>query len=136
MGPDRSYTAVANHFSVSKQTVVKRATHDGWQAKIRAHHDAVEQETADEALESIARMNKRHLQELRLIQSKALQVLISMPIGTARDAVLAIMASLKMERLIRGEPTSRSVIDMSVETHKIAVNAMIEADYDDRNGHG
>ena len=72
------------------------------------------------ALETIEELNARHLKVLKAIQAKALEALRSLPMNSAMDAVRALDLAMKQERLIRGEPTDRTSVD---------VEALIKREY-------
>jgi hypothetical protein len=58
-------------------------------------------------------MNDRHLRVLRAIQAKALETLKTKPLRTRHGRVRALEVSIRHERLIRGEPSERT--EMNVE---------------------
>lgn len=112
LGPDRSYQAVAEHFRVSKQAVTKLAVRDNWQQRLEVIERKA-QETADQrAVDSLEAMNERHLKTLRVIQSKALETLKTMPLATAMEAVRALDLAIGKERLVRGEPSDRTAVSV------------------------
>ena len=112
LGPERSYRAVAEHFGVSKTAVANLAERERWQNRVweleKQAHDAVEKKMT----ETLEQMSERHLKMLKLIQRKALETLKSMPLSTAVEAAKTLDASIKTERLVRGEPTDRSMLSV------------------------
>ncbi|MHC4946472.1 MAG: hypothetical protein ACYTG7_25965 [Planctomycetota bacterium] len=62
--------------------------------------------------ETLEQMSERHIKVCKLIQGKALEALKSMPLSTAMEAVRALDLAIKQERLIRGEPTDRSAVNI------------------------
>ncbi len=82
LGPERSYQVVAEHYGVSKQAVTKLAVRESWQ---------------------------RRLED---IERKALETLKTMPLATAMEAVRALDMSIAKERLVRGEPSDRTAIEV------------------------
>jgi hypothetical protein len=112
MGEKRSYQAIADRFGVSKRSVVKRAIAEGWQERlVRAEATAREKVDA-KAAESLEVMNARHLKIIQAIQTKAIETLSRVPLRTAFDAVRALELSIRQERLIRGEPSDRTVLSI------------------------
>lgn len=112
LGERRSYAAVAERFVVDKKTVVRRAKKEDWQNRLDAITQQARKTTDQKIVESIEQMNERHLATLRVIQGKALNTLRAMPLEDAMDAVRALEIAIRGERLVRGEPTDRSAIDV------------------------
>ncbi len=117
LGPDRSYQAVAQHYSVSKQAVTKAAQRESWQERLQKVERQAREGVDRRVVETLETMNERHLKTLRLIQRKALEALASMPLGTAMEAVRALDISIAKERLVRGEPSDRTGIALHVVTN-------------------
>jgi hypothetical protein len=112
LGLARSYAAVARRYKVSKVTVTKRASKEGWQKRV-ADIEAKARVASDEkAAETMEAINVRHLRSARVIQSKAHEALKSMSLGTAMDAVKALHMGVRQERLILGEPTDRNAVNV------------------------
>jgi transposase len=112
LGQARSYESVAKHFDVSKRSVTKLAAREGWQAKLAISQQQVREKAEAKAQETLEEMNERHLKTMRLVQHKALEVICSLPLSTAMEAVRSLTWGLDRERLIRGEPTDRTALDM------------------------
>jgi hypothetical protein len=112
LGVSRSYQAVAEHFGVSKRAVTRRAAVERWNARVLELEAKARQAAADKALESLEAVNLRHLKALRVIQGKALETLRAMPLNTAMEAVRALDASIRQERLILGEPSERTAVSI------------------------
>jgi hypothetical protein len=55
---------------------------------------------------------------LEVIQAKALQALKTMPIETAYQAVRALATSIDHERVVRGEPTERTAVEIETRIRK------------------
>ena len=112
LGSRRSYEAVARHFSCSKKAVTRRATKEGWQARVVEIERKAQTQLDEKAAESIEAMNSRHLRSLKAVQGKALEALKNMPIDSAMDAVRALDLSIRQERLIRGQPSDRTSVEV------------------------
>jgi hypothetical protein len=112
MGTRRSHQAVADRFGVDKKTVTNRAIKEGWKQRIDDHDRAERERIERKASETVEAMNDRHLKVISYIQAKGLEALRSMPLDSAIDAVRAIKIAIDEERVIRGEPTQRSTIDL------------------------
>lgn len=112
MGPGRSYQAVADHYGVDKKTVTNRAVKEGWMERLGEHEKAERERIERKAAESVEAMNDRQLKVIAFIQTKAIETLRSMPLDSAMDAVRALQIAIEKERLIRGEPTERTAVDI------------------------
>ena len=112
LGANRSYQQLAAHFGVSKKTVVAVAKADDWQGRISRMEKEIARRADEQTVEDLLAMRTRHLKMIQLLQSKALEALKNLPIGTAHQAVLALLKSIEQERLVRGEPTERTAISM------------------------
>jgi len=112
VGPGRSYQTVAENYGVSKTAVTNLAEKENWQKKI-VEIEAKARDSLEKKMgESLEQMSDRHLKIVQVIQRKALEALKTMPLTTAIEAVRALDASIKTERLIRGEPTDRASLDV------------------------
>ncbi len=113
LGVGRSYAAIATRFGVSKRTVVTRATAEGWQARVIDRERQARVQAEKKSVESLEEMNDRHLRIVRMVQAKAIEALRSMPLNNATAAAKALASAVDQERVIRGEPADRSVIDIA-----------------------
>jgi hypothetical protein len=116
LGPQRSYQAVADNYSVSKRAVTAMADREKWQERLVEIEKKARDKADEKVLESLEEMNVRHLKVLRFIQGKAIEALKSMPIDSAMDAVRAFGLTLDKERTIRGEPSDHSQVDIAQVT--------------------
>lgn len=112
LGPGRSYEAVAKHYGVTKRAVVDRAKKEQWQDRVAQMEEAARTRAEVQAGQSLDEMNERHLKTAQLIQRKALETLARVPLEDAMDAVRALKIGVEHERLIRGEPSERTAIDI------------------------
>ena len=112
LGPGRSYETVAKHLEVSKRAIVTRAKQEHWQDKVAEMERRAREKAEAKAGESLEEMNDRHLKTAQLLQRKALETLQRVPISEAMDAVRALKFGLEHERLIRGEPSERTAVDI------------------------
>ena len=113
LGMSRSYELVAQQFKVSRRTVTKAAKRQHWPERVLDIDRQARVKLEQNAVETLESMNERHLGFAKYIQRKALDTLKSIPLNSAMNAVRALSLAIETERLIRGEPTDRSV--MSVE---------------------
>ena len=111
-GPGRSYREVSKKFGVSKRAVTRLAAKDHWQSRTLEIEKKAREAANQKAVETLEGMNDRHLKTLHAIQVRAIEVLKQKPIETAMDAVRALGLAIREERLIRGEPSSRTALSM------------------------
>ena len=112
LGVDRSYDAIATKFNVSKRTVTTTAKRDDWQGRIRAAEEKAKAVSDQKAVETITAMKDRHLKVYQAIQRKALEALRSTSLDNALQAVRALEMALDGERVLRGEPSDRTAVDI------------------------
>jgi hypothetical protein len=112
MGPGRSYEAVARHYGASKRAVVDRAKKEDWQGRVAQAEQRAREKAEVQAGQSLEEMNERHLKTAQLIQRKALEALGRLSLDEAMDAVRALKIGLDHERLIQGEPSERSAVEI------------------------
>lgn len=112
LGPGRSYKAVADHFGVSKRAVTNRATKEKWQERATEIETKARQGAEQRLVETLEDMNTRHLKSLRVVQARAIEALRGMPLQSAMEAVRALDLSIRQERLIRGEPSERTALQV------------------------
>lgn len=112
LGPERSHRAVAEHFGVSKRTVTKRAMNENWTDKLLKIQLDVRSRADERIMENLDDMNLRHLESLWAVQRKALERLRKLDFKTAAECARAIEASIKMERVVRGESSGRVSLDI------------------------
>lgn len=112
LGPGRSYQAVADHFGVSKRAVTNRATTERWQQRATEIETKARQGAEQKLVETLEDMNTRHLKSLRVVQARAIEALRAMPLQSAIEAVRALDMGIRQERLIRGEPSERTSVQL------------------------
>ena len=84
-----------------------------WQQRI-ADIEAAARRVGDEArVEAVREMEERHIKEALLLQQKGTAWLSGLEAGdvTADAAVRALVEGVRLERLLRGEPTARTEIE-------------------------
>ena len=112
LGHERSYRAVADHYNVSKTAVANLAEKEKWQDQVISRERQARQVLEKKSVETLEQMNERHTKLCKMIQKKAFDALRTMPLSAAMEAVRAMDLSIKQERLVRGEPTDRSAVDV------------------------
>jgi hypothetical protein len=133
LGAARSYQAVADKYSVTKQAITKCATRERWQSRLEAIEARARERSDQKAVESVEEMNQRHLKMLAVVERKALEALRNFPMATAMEAVRALEIAMRQTRLIRGEPTERSVTSIEETIRREYERWMVPSD-DERAG--
>jgi len=110
LGPSRSYSALAKTIGVSKQAVVQRATREGWKQRAIDIEKKARDAADRRAIETLESMNARHLKIAQAMQSKALAALQSVVLNSGADAMRGLDMAVKLERLVRGEPSERTAL--------------------------
>ncbi len=133
LGPGRSYESVASKFGVTKRAVTKLAQREKWAERLAELEKKARERTDEKVVESMEEMNSRHLKMMRVLQQKALEALRSMGLDNAMDAARALDLAVRQERLIRGEPTDRSAVNVEDIIKREYAALMVEGDDDDRD---
>ena len=105
-------TDLAARLGVSKQAVVQRATREGWKQRATEIERKAREASDKKAVETLESMNARHLKIAQAMQSKALAALQSVSLASGMDAMRALDMAVKLERLARGEPSDRTVVEL------------------------
>lgn len=127
LGPGRSYQAVADHFGVTKRAVTNLATKERWQQCATELETKARQGAEQRLVETLEDMNTRHLKSLRVVQARAIEALRGMPLESAMEAVRALDISIRQERLIRGEPSERTAMQVEEVIKRQYERWMVEA---------
>ena len=101
LGANRSYQRVAEEFHVTRQAVARRAKRDNWQAEAAKADEEARRRAVQDAVESLADMNARHLKICQLMQKKALESLRASGDLTTMEAIRALGIAVEQERAIR-----------------------------------
>lgn len=112
LGKERSYETLARQYGCSKRAIVLRAKQENWQGRLQDREIRTREAISNRVEESIEALKARHLRMLKAIQGKALEALKALPLTSAMDAVRALGLSIKQERLIYGEATERTAVDL------------------------
>lgn len=110
MGPKRSYEAVAEKYSVSKRSVVKRAAREGWQRRVAEIEARAQERATERAVDTLQEVKFRHLRAFKAVQLKALESLKAMLFKDPMDAVRAMDIAARHELLAFGEPSERTAV--------------------------
>jgi stress response protein YsnF len=112
LGSARRYKDVADHFKVSLRTVVTASKRENWPERLaKIERDA--QANADLKLqETVEAMRLRHSKMLRAMATRAAKALQEYPLSTGMEGMKAAEMVIKLERLLAGEPTERTAMDI------------------------
>jgi hypothetical protein len=115
LGAGRSYQPVADYCKVVKRTVVSAAKRDNWVERL-AKIEREAQAKADLKLqESVEAVKIRHSKMLRAMAARAAKALQDYPLNSGMEAIKAAEIVIKLERIIAGEPSERTAIDIQKE---------------------
>jgi len=118
LGPARSFQAVADHFEVNRRTVVRSAEREDWNTRVAAIEGEARR-TADAKLASeMADMHLRHRKILTAVAARAARALQEYPLTTGMEGIKAAEIAIKLERLLAGEPTDRTAMDVEAITKR------------------
>jgi hypothetical protein len=112
LGPARSYQAVADHYEVAKRTVVRTAEREDWSARLEAIEKQAREDADKSLAEDLAEMAQRHRKMLRAMASRAAKAMSEFPLTDGMQAIKAAEITIKLERLLAGEPTERTSVDI------------------------
>ena len=118
MGTSRSYAAIAERFHVNKRSVTALAAREDWQGRLATMERKAKEAVDQKAAETLEAMKARHLAVYQALQRKALEALRVKSIDSAMDAVRALDVALEGERLIRGEPTERTAVEIEAKIRR------------------
>ena len=118
LGQERSYQGIANKYDCSKNAVAKIAAKERWSERLAK----IEQEARDNSdkklVEKLGDMRLRHLKTCRVMHAKALQALQQHPLTSAFEAFKVATETIKLERLIAGEVSERTAVDIEEVTRR------------------
>ena len=112
-GPERSYQAVADQFGVSKRAVNDRAKAESWQERVIEREQKARTAAERKAEETLEQMTERHINMLKAMGARAIHALKEHPLSSGMEGLRAAELVIKLERVIRGEPSDRQ--ELSVE---------------------
>ena len=110
MGAKRSYESVAQKYGVSKRSVVKRATREGWQRRVAEIETRAQERATERAVDTLEEVKTRHLKAFKAVQLRALESLKALLFKDPMDAVRAMDIAARHELLALGEPSERTAV--------------------------
>lgn len=128
MGQSRSYSRVADHYGVSKQSVVRLAGREDWATRLADIEGEMRERAERKAVETLEEVNERHRKMLRAIAGKVVKALSELPLATAWEAVRAAKTVIELERLIHGEASQRSELSVAEITRREIETLLVRDD--------
>jgi len=105
LGPGRSYGQVAKEYGVSRRAVAQRADRDGWKARLQHIEEEARKRGDERLVETFDEVRSRHLRTVRAMHARALTALKQFPLQDPMQAIRAAELTIKLERMILGEPS-------------------------------
>ena len=113
---NRSHQALAEDLGVSKRAVTKCAVREKWTERLTKIEQTARDRSDQKLTESMEQMRDRHLATLKAMHARALSGLMQYPLTNGMDAMRAAEMAIKLERLVAGEPSDRTQIDLAQVT--------------------
>ena len=113
LGPSRSYQGVAERYGVTKRGIAKHASRDGWRERLDRIEQEAREKSDEKLVDVLGETRDRHLKTVRFMQARALTALKQYPLSSGMEAMRAAELAIKLERLIVGEPSERT--EMNIE---------------------
>lgn len=135
LGPSRSYQAIADEFGVHKRTVVRTAEREEWATRLAAIEKKA-REAVDEKLAGELQDRKLRQRKLVLaIASRAAKAISDHPLTDGMQGIRAAELAIKLERLLDGEATENTTIDLEQVIRKETQDLLsVEDDDPDPDG--
>ena len=118
LGDERGYQAVADHFKVSKRTVVTTAKRDNWAERLQKIERDARANSDLKLQETVEARNLRHAKMLRAAAMRAAKALQDFPLTSGMEGIKAAEMVIKLERLMAGEPGDRTELDIKEVTKR------------------
>lgn len=112
LGPGRSYALVAEKFNVSRRTVLRAADRDQWSERLQAIEKEAHAVTDKQLARDQQEMALRHRKLLLAMASRAAKAIQDYPLTSGMDGLRAASMVIKLERLVSGQATERTSIDI------------------------
>jgi hypothetical protein len=133
MGTERSYEEVARHYNVNKRSVTRAAHRERWSERLTMIQRAAQARVDEKLIGDIEEMKLRHRKLLRAMASRAAQAIATHALEDGMQGIRAAEITVKLERLMMGEPSDRSeavIIDVTRQEIRELLEP-VDADQDD-----
>ena len=118
LGEKRGYTAVAEHYGVSKSGVVKAAARENWQERLRAIDEKARVAADEKLAETLEEIRSRHQKLLKAMGARAAKALQEFPLTSGWEGVKTAELVVKLERVLYGEPSDRQALTVEEVTRR------------------
>ena len=118
LGPGRSYRLLAQSLGVSKRGITKHAAQERWAERLGKIEQEARVKSDEKLVDVLGEARERHLKTVRAMQARALDALRKYPLNSGMEAVKAAELAIKLERIIVGEPSERTSVDIADVTRK------------------
>ena len=140
LGAARSHQAVADHFKVHKRTVVRTADRENWADRLAAVEKEAREASDKHLAKDLGEQRLRHRKMLTAMASRAARALQEFPLTSGMEGIKAAELVIKLERLLSGESTERTSLDIEQVVRREYQELMSveeedeeEADHDDES---
>lgn len=136
LGDHRSLGAVASKYCVTDRAVRKAAQRGNWSARLDKIEEEARAQNDRKRAETLAETRDRHLKMARAIGMRGAQALHAGPIETPMQGAKAIDMSIRLERLLLGEPTEIGGKSIEEVTRREVERFLIADPVDDAEDEG
>ena len=115
----RRFAKVARQLQVSSTALRGWAKNFGWEERAAARDAKAAAKTEEKIVDKIVEMNARHLEYADAMQKLGMRSLAKENSFKPADAVKAVETGVKMERLVRDQPTESQSVQIKIEIEEI-----------------
>jgi hypothetical protein len=115
----RNLTEVGRQVGKSANTLAAWAKNFKWEARAAVRDAKAAAKTEELVVDEIAEMNKRHLTYADAMQRLGMKSLARTNDFKPQDAVKAVETGVKIERLVRDQPTEQQAVQIKIEIQEI-----------------
>lgn len=120
LGHERSYRAVGNKFGFSKRAITKLAVREKWAERLSTIEAEARARADKQLIESKVETHERELKLVKLMAARAMEGLSRFPATTTAEAARLGELSLKLRRLLEGEPSEHTAVSVEeVTRHEV-----------------
>jgi hypothetical protein len=112
LGSERSHKLVADHFDVHKRTVTRTADRENWNERLAAVEKEARENSDKQLAKDLGDQRLRHRKMLTAMASRAARALQEYPLTSGMEGIKAAELVIKLERLLSGEATERTSLDI------------------------
>ena len=132
LGQERSYATLARNYGVSKRCVTREAARGKWIERLSKIEEDARAASDRRVTETLADMHERHVKMLKVMGARVVTALRDHPIDSGMDAIRAADITIKLERLIAGEVSKRTELNIEeITRHEIRTLLKVVDDDDE-----